>query len=57
MASRTIGAIVLRPKLILGRYTFISLETGVAIDGRVVAVLPITDEVVTRVETFVTQQR
>ena len=57
MVSRTIGAIVLGPQLIQGKYNFMSLETGVAIDGRVVAVLPITNEVVTRVETLGTQQR
>ena len=57
MASRTIGAIVLGPQLIQGKYNFRSLETGVAIDGHVAAVLPITNEVVTRVETLGTQQR
>jgi hypothetical protein len=56
MASRTIGAIVLGPKLIQGQYTFMSLESGNIIDGRVVAVLPITNEVVQRVETLGSKQ-
>ncbi len=50
MRSRTIGALVLGPRNIRGRYTFMSLETGNIIDGRVVAQLPITDAVIARVE-------
>ena len=50
MKSRTIGAIVLGPRRIQGQYNYMSLETGEKIDGRVVAVLPITDDVINRVE-------
>ena len=46
MKSRTIGAVVLGPCQALGRYDFMSLETGAQIDGRVVATLPITNEVI-----------
>ena len=50
MAARTVGAIVMGPRDLRGRYNFMSLETGNTINGRVVARLPITDEVITRVE-------
>ena len=50
MRSRTIPALVLGPRKIQGRYNFMSLETGAKIDGRVVSVLPPTDEVIARVE-------
>ena len=50
MKSRTIGAIVLGPRNIRGRYNYLSLETGAQIDGRVVAELPLTNEVIERVE-------
>ena len=50
MKSRTIGAIVLGPNNIRGTYTYMSLETGEKKDGRVVAALPITDDVIHRVE-------
>ena len=50
MNSRTIGAIVLDPRNITGKYNFMSLETGYQIDGRVVARLPITKAVIERVE-------
>ena len=50
MKSRTIGAIVLGPRDIRGTYNFMSLETGEKIDGRVVAELPITEDVIRRVE-------
>lgn len=50
MRSRTIGAIVLGPRNLTGRYNFMSLETGAIIDGRVVAQLPITSAVIARVE-------
>ena len=56
MASRTIGAIVLGPQLIKGEYKFMYLETGASINGKVVAILPITDKVITRVENLGTQQ-
>ncbi len=50
MATRTVGAIVMGPRDLRGRYNFMSLETGNTIKGRVVARLAITDEVITRVE-------
>ena len=50
MKSRTIGAIVLGPNKIQGTYNFMSLETGSKISGRVVSELPISDEVIKRVE-------
>ena len=50
MKSRTIGAIVLGPRNVTGRYNYMSLETGAQIDGRVVAELPLTDDVIDRVE-------
>ena len=50
MQSRTIGAIVLGPQNITGTYNYMSLETGQQIDGRVVATLPMTADVITRVE-------
>ena len=52
MKSRTIGAIVLGPREIRGRYNYMSLETGAQIDGRVVAEMPLTVEVIERVEYF-----
>jgi len=52
MKSRTIGAIVMGPRDIRGRYNYMSLETGAQIDGRVVAELPLTKEVIDRVEEF-----
>ena len=50
MKSRTIEAIVLAPKKITGTYSFLSLETGNEISGHVVAELPITDNIIARVE-------
>ena len=53
MRSRTIGAIVLGPRNIMGRYNFITLETGLKIDGRITpGPIPITNDVITRVETL-----
>ena len=52
MKSRTIGAIVMSPRDIRGRYNYMSLESGAQIDGRVVAELPLTEEVIERVEQF-----
>ena len=49
MKSRTIGVIVMNPRNIQGQYDFMSLETGEKKNGRVVATLPITKEVVQRV--------
>ena len=48
--SRTIGAIVLDPTNITGRYNFMSLETGKEINGRVTIKSSITDAVIKRVE-------
>ena len=56
MTSRTIGAIVMGPRKIQGRYNFMSLETGEKKNGRVVATLPITQEVINRVEELGTNQ-
>ena len=56
MKSCTIGAIVLGPKSIQGRYNYMSLETGKLIDGRVVARMPINDDVIARVEQLGTEQ-
>ena len=52
MKSRTIGAIVMGPRKIQGRYNFMSLETGAEINGRVVAEIPLTVEVIERVESL-----
>src|SRR6056300_1048521 len=49
-AARSIGAIVLGPRNITGRNNFMSLETGLEINGRVIAELPITNAVIDRVE-------
>jgi len=50
MAARTVGAIVMGPRDLRGRYNFMSLEFDHAINGRIVARLLITDDVVARVE-------
>ena len=52
LKSRTIGAIVLGPRNIQGRYNYMSLETGHKIDGRVVSEHPLTDDVIKCVEEF-----
>ena len=52
MHTRTIGAIVMGPRDFRGRYNFLSLETGKEINGRVVAILPITQDVIHAVEQF-----
>ena len=52
MRSRTIGAIVLGPRSIQGKYNYMPLETGMKIDGRVVGILPITPEVINKIETL-----
>ena len=52
MKSFTIGAIVLGPRNIQGQYNYMSLETGEKIDGRVVAILPLTNDVINRVESL-----
>jgi hypothetical protein len=50
MKSHTIGAIVLGLKNIKGQYNFMLLLTGAKTDGQVVVELPITDDVIDRVE-------
>jgi len=58
MRTRTVGAIVLGPRKITGKYNYMSLESGSQIDGRVTpGQLPITNDVIERVETFGRQQR
>ena len=57
MKSCTIGAIVLGPRNIQGQYNYMSLETGEKIDGRVVAILPLTDDVINRVESLGQSQK
>ena len=52
MKSRTIGAILLRPRRIQGQYNYMYLETGGGIYGKVVAVIPITDDVIQQIETL-----
>ena len=53
----TIGAIVLGPGNIRGKYNFMSLKAGMQINGRVVATLPITDEVMEQVKAFGQDQK
>ena len=53
MKSITIGAIVLIPIQIQIQYNYMSLDTGEKIDGKVIAVLNITDNVIQRSETLV----
>jgi hypothetical protein len=57
MSQRTVGAIVLGPRQIQGQYNYMSLETGQQIDGRVVAVIPPTDDVILRVEQLGIEQK
>ena len=52
MKIRTIGGIVLITRRIQGHYNYMSLETGEKIDGKVFAVLIITDDIIQRVETI-----
>ena len=48
-AGRCVRAVVLGPRNVTGRHNFMSLETGMEINGRVVAELPITNAVIDRV--------
>ncbi|CAJ1959903.1 unnamed protein product [Cylindrotheca closterium] len=57
MKSRIIGAIVLDPRNLTGRYNFMSLETGREINGRVTTAMPITDDVIKRVEELGLEQQ
>ena len=50
MLSRKIGEIVLSPRQIQVQYNLMYLETVAKIDGRVVAILPLIQKVVNRVE-------
>ena len=52
MKIRTIEAIVLSTRRIKGQYNYMCLETGENIDGTVLGVLTITDNVIQRVETL-----
>ena len=56
MKTHTIGAIVLGPRKIQGQYKYMSLESGEQREGRVVTRLPLTDEVIRRVEQLGTNQ-
>ena len=49
---RTIEAIVLSPRRIQGQYNYMYLDTGENIYEKVVAVLPITDDVIQQFETL-----
>lgn len=57
MSSWTIGAIVLGPQKIQGQYNYMSLKTGEQIEGRVVAVLPPTEDVIQWVKELRQQQK
>ncbi|CAJ1952620.1 unnamed protein product [Cylindrotheca closterium] len=57
MKSRTIGAIVLDPRNLTGQYNFMSLETGRETNGRVTTAMPITDDVIKRVEELRLEQQ
>ena len=52
MKSTTIREIVLSPRWIQGQYNYMSLETAEKIDGKVVAVPPITVDFIQRFETL-----
>ena len=52
MKIRTTRAIILFTRRIQGQYNYMSLDTGENIDGRVFAMLPITDSIIRRVETI-----
>lgn len=54
---RTIGCIVLDPVGINQKYRFMSLESGRRVSGRVVRELPITSEVITRVNELGADQK
>jgi AAA ATPase containing von Willebrand factor type A (vWA) domain len=54
---RTIGCIVLDPTGTNQKYRLMSLESGKKVSGRIVRILPITDEVIDRVNELGTQQK
>jgi hypothetical protein len=57
LRPRTIGCIVLDPVGVNRKYRFMSLETGRRISGRLVKVLPITEEVIARVNHIASEQQ
>lgn len=54
---RTIGAIVLDPVGLNQKYRFMSLESGQRVSGRLVRILPVTEEVIDRVNEIGSQQK
>jgi hypothetical protein len=54
---RTIGTIVLDPVGTNKKYRYMSLESGKRVSGRVVQILPVTDEVIDRVNSIGASQR
>jgi hypothetical protein len=54
---RTIGAIVLDPVGLNHKYRYMSLESGRRVSGRIAQVLPITDEVIARVNDIGSSQK
>ena len=50
--SRTLGAIVIRPYNRIGQNSFMFLEKGRIMDGRVISILTIASEVFKREESF-----
>jgi AAA ATPase containing von Willebrand factor type A (vWA) domain len=54
---RTIGAIVLDPVGTNKKYRYMSLESGKRVSGRLVRVLPVTDEVIDRVNSIGISQK
>ena len=52
MQLGTIKAIIWSPIRIQGQYNYMYLETGENIDGKVFAVLSITDDIIQQVETL-----
>lgn len=54
---RTLGCIVLDPIGINQKYRFMSLETGRKVSGRIARILPVTDEVISRVNEIGREQK
>jgi Histone chaperone involved in gene silencing len=54
---RTIGCIVLDPVGVNQKYRLMSLESGKRVSGRIVKTLPVTDEVIDRVNYLGSQQK
>jgi hypothetical protein len=55
--ARTVGCIVLDPVGLNQKYRFMSLETGRRVSGRLVKVLPVTEEVIARVNHLGSEQQ